>query len=120
MPEERTVSQTCPPDMAFVELVEGRLIKAEAEGLRRHAERCEKCQAALQGLGGAAPMGLDSTLPVAQGTADGIARGLLGEEEAEEGDAGGSIGKTIDRKYRLLRQLGAGGMGSVHEAEHTG
>jgi serine/threonine-protein kinase len=30
------------------------------------------------------------------------------------------VDRTIDNKYRLIRQLGAGGMGSVFEAEHTG
>ncbi|KYG03139.1 serine/threonine-protein kinase [Sorangium cellulosum] len=29
------------------------------------------------------------------------------------------IGQTIDRKYKLVRLLGQGGMGSVYEAEHT-
>src|SRR5262245_61361069 len=30
------------------------------------------------------------------------------------------IGETLDRKYKLLRLLGEGGMGSVFEAQHQG
>jgi eukaryotic-like serine/threonine-protein kinase len=115
MAADRTASQDCPPDMAFVDLVEGRLAGPEAADLQRHAAQCERCHAALLALGGAEPAEMGSTLRVEPGTGDEIARGLL-----RESDAGGSLGKTIDRKYRLVRCLGAGGMGAVYEAEHTG
>jgi len=91
----------CPPDAVFVDLVDGRLAVPDTEALHRHAERCESCRAALVGLGvGEARTGA------------GIARALLGAGE------GGHVGRTVDRKYRLLRYLGAGGMGTVYEAAH--
>ncbi len=106
MADEHATSQDCPSDLAFADFLEGRLAAPEAERLRRHVAACTMCRAAQGGL---ATVDEPET-----GTREAIARGLF-----PEGAAAHAFG-TVGRRYQLVRLLGEGGMGAVHEALHTG
>jgi serine/threonine-protein kinase len=119
MTAARPDPEGCPPDMAFADLLEGRLAEADAARLREHAAGCDRCRAALDALTDSAKIGMESTEHAAGGTGEGIARAIVGSGKGDGGGAADS-GRTIDRKYRLLRCLGQGGMGAVYESEHAG
>jgi hypothetical protein len=107
MPRDVAATSDCPPDAAIVELLEGRLAEQDAGRLRRHATQCNTCRALLDELTRGATEGNEE-----------IARALLGGRAPDASAA--SAGRTLDRKYALLRLLGKGGMGEVYEAEHLG
>jgi serine/threonine-protein kinase len=118
MPRESTTTTSttttdCPPEALFVELIEGRLAKADLAGLRRHAEKCEACHVLVDELT------LAETTPSRRSEITVRAARMLIEGTAAERPPP-RPGETIGRHYRLVRRIGAGGMGSVYEAEHTG
>jgi serine/threonine-protein kinase len=106
MSGETVATSDCPPDDAFVDLLDGRLAELDAARVRRHAEGCSTCEALLAEL--------TKSATVHARTDDQIARELF------RGPAASSAQRTLDQKYALLRLLGRGGMGEVYEAEIVG
>jgi eukaryotic-like serine/threonine-protein kinase len=97
----------CPPETAFTDLFAGQLEGADVARLGRHIEACDACREVFDALSVAA-------------TNAKIAREAIGDAVTRPSAAPGSVGRTLDRRYSLLRLLGEGGMGEVYEAAHTG
>jgi serine/threonine-protein kinase len=100
-------TNACPPDAAFVQLMEGRLPAPAAASLERHVAGCSACRTLFDELarGQTEPAGATAIL------GDRLGRALLDDALAP--------GETVGGKYRVAHLLGAGGMGAVYKASHV-
>jgi eukaryotic-like serine/threonine-protein kinase len=120
MPRATTITASeCPLEATFVALIEGWLTQPEAARLHEHVQRCDACHALVDALQAAEPLpaprertGLRGL--VAWALEDGSPVSMASREGAP------AVGTIIGGAYRLVRPIGAGGMGWVYEAEHTG
>ncbi len=83
----------CPQDAALVELASGTLAVAEAAALREHLERCDNCRLAIAAV---------------------LREGRPRDTQARLGAL--APGTVVAARYRVIRPIGSGGMGEVHEA----
>jgi serine/threonine protein kinase len=117
----------CPDRGVLVRLASGQLPAAEKAALEQHVAKCASCAGMLRGLQGRDPsvqtIAADAPSPVGEqaATVDGTAAllqpaarspSLTFLAPAQQPD---EIGRLAN--YRVLKQLGAGGMGAVFLAE---
>jgi eukaryotic-like serine/threonine-protein kinase len=108
MPPESPTTTECPPDAAFVQLLDGRLAGPAASHLERHVAGCSACRILLDELAnGRTELAHATTLALD----DRLAQALL--RDVAPGD-------VVGGSYRLVGLLGSGGMGAVYEAEPIG
>jgi serine/threonine-protein kinase len=109
--------------MLVYRFVHGKLTPQAAEDVDRHAQRCAECRELIASVtedpdedDDAAPR--TTPPPAARPTAplDEEARALFSAFARPQQDRSGHL---IADKYRLVRRLGAGGMGVVYEATNT-
>lgn len=91
----------CLSTRQLLDLAEGGLNSRQAEELLNEIERCRECMVLLGEAGLA--VALD-------------ARDADAEEPSCFLRSESLVGTTVDRRYRVVRQLGKGGMGEVYEA----
>jgi serine/threonine-protein kinase len=113
MPEASCSPLDCPAEASFVDLLAGQLPPAEADDLKAHLERCRACSGLVDALRSLATEEAEPT-----GSADAATAMAFAREMADETTS--RAGAIVDRKYRLVRWIGCGGMGVVYEALHTG
>src|SRR5690349_4522186 len=96
-------SPTCPPEMALVDFLDGRLGAADAERIEEHVARCSECRGVVDELSVRATNEIAPT--AGGGTDDGLVREVL-RRGASGGDTVSRAGTTLGRKYRLVSLLG--------------
>ncbi|MGE0871117.1 MAG: protein kinase [Kofleriaceae bacterium] len=90
---------TCPGDTLFARFIDGELSEQERRSFEQHYDQCGACRHAVAGLAFGSRSDVHRTEPT------------LHVEPPP------AIGMVIDDKYRLVRELGRGGMGVVFAAE---
>ncbi|MBN8614656.1 MAG: protein kinase, partial [Deltaproteobacteria bacterium] len=96
-----------PPNETLARFVEGTVSEDERAIVTAELASCAECRAVVGAL--------------ARRAADAppIPRTFAHDEPGDEGLAPLTAGATIAGRYRVIRQLGAGGMGVVYDVEHV-
>jgi non-specific serine/threonine protein kinase len=97
-------AEECPNEATLLDFVEGRLDARGRETIDSHIDRCPHCRSVLAALAHDSAFPPPTRAPKASGTRDTMI------------DAGFPIGWLLAQRFRVVRALGTGGMGSVYEA----
>ncbi len=122
----------CPDEEALLAYLEAGPAGAGAPALGAHVDACERCRQVVAALGplplyGDALSGAGASALGGPSAAGGGASALgwpsaagVAPAAARPGESTGWVGRVLEGKYRVIGELGRGGMGVVLEAEHVG
>ncbi len=126
------MSAHCPPQEQLERLLDDRLETIEDAALARHVESCAACQARLEQLlsGSLSSLGPAQSNPEMadallirlkkRGRVGDEAVQLAGKQETEDrADSTARVGAILAGKYKLVEEIGAGGMGIIYRATDT-